>query len=144
MSAAIIMICQPAWQLPMTIGLPSASGWSVGDFLDERPPRRAHTSSTVWPGNGVGQEADEVAGMARRQRRADLAVILHAADARAVARARIDDDDRRLSRVDLHALGRNDPDQAVIDRARQLCGRRSSAPTVKVRTWGAFVPHGAT
>jgi hypothetical protein len=26
-TAAIIMVCQPAWQLAMTIGLPSASGW---------------------------------------------------------------------------------------------------------------------
>ena len=46
------------------------------------------------------QEADEVAGMAGRQRDADLAVLLHAADARAVAGARIDDDDRRLGRID--------------------------------------------
>src|SRR6476661_5156497 len=40
------------------------------------------------------QKADEVAGVTRFQFDADLAVGLEAADARAVARARVDDDKR--------------------------------------------------
>ena len=42
----------------------------------------------------IGQEADEIAGMAGLEGDADLAVGLEAADARAVPRARIDDDER--------------------------------------------------
>ena len=34
--AAAIIIAQPAWQLPITTGLPSASGWSCDHPLEER------------------------------------------------------------------------------------------------------------
>ena len=63
----------------------------------------AQTSSIVWPGIGLRQETDEVAGMAGRHGDADLAVLLHAADAGAMAGARVDDDERRLRRVDRSA-----------------------------------------
>ena len=52
------------------------------------------TSSTVWPGHRLGQEADEVAGVAGVERDADLAVVLHPADARAVAGPGIDNHER--------------------------------------------------
>ena len=45
------------------------------------------------------QESNEVAGMTGRHRHADLAVLLHPADAWAVARTRIDDNDWCLSRI---------------------------------------------
>ena len=51
---------------------------------------------------------------------ADLAVRLEAADAGAVAGARIDDDERPLSRIDLDALRRDDAHQNVVHRPRQL------------------------
>ena len=105
MIAAIIMICQPAWQLATITGLPSASGWRAATSSTKAASAR-QTSSIVWPGHRLGQEADEIAGMAGGERHADLAVLLHAADARPVAGARIDDDEGRLRRVGLHALGR--------------------------------------
>ena len=67
----------------------------------------------------VRQKADEIAGVTRRQRDADLAVLLHPADAGSVAGARIDDDDGCLGRIDLHASGWDDPDQDIIDRPFQ-------------------------
>ncbi len=63
-----------------------------------------------------GQEADEIAGMAGLERDADLAVGLEAADARAMAGARIDDDERPAGRIDFDAFRRNDPDERVVDR----------------------------
>ena len=65
------------------------------------------------------QEADEIAGMTRRQRDADLAVVLHAADARSVPGARVEHDERALARIDRYARRRDDADQRVVDRPRQ-------------------------
>ena len=58
--------------------------------------------------------------MAGPDRYADLALGLHAPDPRPVAGARIDDDDRRFQRIDGGAVRRNDADEPIIDRARQL------------------------
>ena len=69
--------------------------------------------------NRVGQKADEVAGMAGGHRDADLAVGLEAADAGAVAGARVDHHERPLALLDRDAGRRRDPHQAVIDRPRQ-------------------------
>ena len=55
--------------------------------------------------------------MAGLHRHADLAVGLEAADAGAVAGARVDDDEGPLQRVDVDAFGRNDSYERVIDRA---------------------------
>src|SRR4029453_16183833 len=57
-----------------------------------------------------------------RQSDADLGVFLEAADARAVAGARVDDHERPLLVVDLYARGRNDAHQRVI--RRPLVGPR--------------------
>ena len=117
--AAVIMVCQPAWQLAMTIGLPSASGCRAGDLFDKRRFCAADVLDRLTR-HRLGREADEVAGMAGADRDADLAVGLHAADAGPMAGARIDDDDRRLRRIDNSAFGRNDADKPIIGRARQL------------------------
>ena len=55
------------------------------------------------PGHRIGIEDDEVDGMSGAQRDADFGVFLEAADARAVARARVDDHERALGVVDLDA-----------------------------------------
>ena len=60
------------------------------------------------------QKADEIARVTRRQRDADLAVLLHAADARTVAGARIDDDDGCLGRIELRVVGWDDADQGIV------------------------------
>ena len=54
-------------------------------------------------GLGIAEEDDEVDRMARAQRDADLRIVLEAADAGAVAGARIDDDVGPPLRVDRHA-----------------------------------------
>ena len=72
------------------------------------------------PWHWLGQEADEVAGVARLQSNADLACGLETADPRPVPGTRVDDDERTLPRVDLHAARRNDPGQDIVDGARQL------------------------
>ena len=94
-----------------------------GDAGDEGGLGLAHVLDRL-AGNGIGQETDEIAGMAGGERRADLAMVLHAADAGAVARARIDHDDGRLARVarprPRAARTRN---EAVIDGAQQLSRR---------------------
>ena len=53
--AAVIMICQPAWQLAMMIGLPSASGWRFATSSMKIASAR-HTSSMVCPGIGFGRK----------------------------------------------------------------------------------------
>ena len=74
------------------------------------------------PRLGVAEEDDEVDGMAVAQGDADLRIVLEAADARAVARARVDDHVRAALRVDGDALRRHDAHQRVVD------GRSSRRP----------------
>ena len=53
--AASIMIAHPAWQLPTTQGLPSASGCKAMTFSRKTASARA-TSPMVWPGMGSGRK----------------------------------------------------------------------------------------
>ena len=89
------------------------------------------------PRNRLRQEADEIDRVAGAQRHADFALGLHAADPGSVAGARVDDDDRRLRRIDCHIRGRNDAHQRVIDRPLQACGRRAPLRPAKLSTCGA-------
>ena len=73
------------------------------DLLDEDRFGEADILDRL-AGFGAGQEADEVAGMARRHRHADLAILLHAADTRPVSGARIDDDEGPPGRIDCGAF----------------------------------------
>ena len=68
---------------------------------------------------GIAEEDDEVDRVALAQRDADLRIVLEAADAGAVARARVDDDVRTPLGIDGHALGRDDAHQRVVDRPRE-------------------------
>ena len=68
----------------------------------------------------LGQKADEVAGMARLEGDADLALRLEAANAGTVAGAWIDDDEGPLLLIDVHAFRRRDAGQHVVDRTRKL------------------------
>jgi hypothetical protein len=51
--AAMIAVCQPAWQLAITAGLPSAFGWRSRPS-SMNAASAFHTSSVVWPGIGSG------------------------------------------------------------------------------------------
>ncbi|CFE03362.1 Uncharacterised protein [Bordetella pertussis] len=53
--AAVIMICQPAWQLPTTTGRPSACGCRAMISSRKRASARI-TSSTVWVSVGCGRK----------------------------------------------------------------------------------------
>src|SRR5262249_5906822 len=66
--------------------------------------------------HGVGQEADEITGMPGLECNADFAVGLEAADAGAVAGARVDDDEGPARRVKFGARRWNHPHEAVVDR----------------------------
>ena len=83
-------------------------GFGAADILDGLARHR------------LGQEADEIAGMAGIHRDADLTVMFHAADARPMPGARIKDDEGAFFRVDHHVCGRDDPGQNVIDRALEI------------------------
>src|SRR5215510_13291400 len=69
--------------------------------------------------HGFGQEADEVARMARPERYADFAVGLESPDAGAMPGARVDNNKRTTRRVKLNRRGRDDPGKGIIDRSRQ-------------------------
>nr|GEU28058.1 hypothetical protein [Tanacetum cinerariifolium] len=64
--------------------------------------------------HGIRGETDEVARVAGLEHDADFAVVLHAADAGAVAGARVEHDERTLAGVGRHAVGRSDVTQAVV------------------------------
>ena len=102
-AAASIITAQPPWQLPTTTGF-WLCGWRSAT-MRMNSASASVMSASVWPGHRIGIEDDEVHRMAGAQRDADFGVLLEAADARAVARARIDDDERALGVVDLDARG---------------------------------------
>ncbi len=72
------------------------------------------------PGDRIGLEGDEVDRVARLHRDADLARLLHAADARPVAGARVEDHEGALPGIDLDTRGRQDAQQHVVRRPRQF------------------------
>src|SRR3989344_3600104 len=71
-------------------------------------------------GNGIGQKANEVAGMPCLEGCPDLAVGFEAADARAVARAWIDHHKRSLARIARRVGWRQDAYEAIVDRPRKV------------------------
>ena len=106
---------QPAWQLAMTQGLP----WASGCIACTRSMNAASADADIaqrLTGNRLGQEAYEVAGMARLQGVADLAVRLETADTRPMARPRIDNDEGAHQRIDPHPGFRagKDAEQHII------------------------------
>ena len=131
------MICQPAWQLPIRQGLPSASGCSAATSSTNRASASADILDGL-AGHRLRQEADEIAGMSRLKRDADLAVMLHAADAGPVAGARIENDEGPLAWID-DAFRRNDPHQGIIHRAWRV--RPSSTSSASKVRHGAPCAH---
>src|SRR4030095_15759342 len=67
-------------------------------------------------GHGLRQEPDEIAGMAGPEGDADLAVVLHAADAWPVSGTRIEHDEGPLMRINSGSGRRNDPHQGIVPR----------------------------
>ena len=113
------MTAQPAWQLPMTQGLPSAWGCNSETFFRNTASARA-ISSMVWPGHGLRQETDKITRVTGFKSDADLAVGLEAANTGAVSGARIDDDKRPARRIDLDTGRRDNADKTIVDRLVEL------------------------
>ena len=80
----------------------------------------AHDVLDGLAGNGIGQKANEVAGMACLQSSTDLAVGFETADARAMARAGIDHHERPLLGIGRRVGWRQDAYEAIVDRLRKV------------------------
>ena len=83
-------------------------------FKEDRLRTRDVADGLAW--HGVRQETDEIAGMPRLERHADLAVGLEAADARAMPGARVDDDERPPRRIELDGRRRDHFHESIVDR----------------------------
>ena len=94
----------------------------IGMELDH-PLEEFHLSfddvKELLAGRGLRPEADEIDRMTRIQGVADLALRLEAADARALAGARVDHHDRPLARVGCDPRRRHDARKRIVDRPRQ-------------------------
>ena len=99
-------------------GLALGLGMARRDLGDECRFGCAHVFDGL-PGHGLREEADEVAGMPGRHGDADLAVLLHPADAGSMAGARVDDDEGRLGRIDRLVVERDNAHQCVVHRLGQ-------------------------
>ena len=117
--AASIMIAQPAWQFPITQGLPLASGCSSDDLFDEDRLGASNIFDRLTR-HGLRQKSNEVARMAGFKCNADFAVGLESANSRTVTGARIDDDKGPQLRIDVDAVGRDNPHKSVIYRPLKL------------------------
>ena len=113
------MIAQPGLAVSDHAGL-AARVRVRGDDLFDEDGLGAGNISDGLAGNGFREKSDEVARMAGFECNADLAVGLEAANARTVAGARIDDDKRPQLRINIDAVGRNDPHKRIIDGPLQL------------------------
>ena len=95
-AAAISMMAQPAWQLPMTT-IAAAVGMQ-GRTRRITCFRQAMSSiPSAW--NRVGIEADEVTGMAGPHGDTDVARLLKTTDTRAMTRAGVGNDKGTLGRA---------------------------------------------
>jgi len=91
---------------------------SLDHFLDKTSLGFAHIFDCLT-GHRVRKKPDEIAGMSGGERHSDFAVVLHAANSRAMTGARVEHDKRPFARVDRSAFGRDNPYQRVIHRAGQ-------------------------
>jgi hypothetical protein len=99
---------------------PRARRMAGVDFTQKSSLRRAHIGQRL-AGHGLRIEDDEIHRVAVAQRDADLGFALEAADAAAVAGARIDDHPRPAILARRHrAFGRVNAHQRVVDRPLEL------------------------
>src|ERR687897_1005702 len=95
-----------------------------------------HARSPGWSGPAPDRaKRDKVDWMAGQQGLADLGLLMHAADAGAVAGARVDDDDRAFLRVRLVLWLGNYAQQHVIHRALQIAAVDHDL-VVESQQWG--------
>ena len=133
------MIAQPAWQFPITQGLPFASGYCGGDLFDEN----RFGAGNVLDGlarNGIGQKSDEVARMTGLECDTDFAVGLEAANAGAVPGAGVNDNERPQLWIDLDASGRNDAHKRIVHRALERASIDDQAPPYSRARSALFPP----
>ena len=100
-------------------GLAAAAGVQLADLAHEGR-FGAHDVLDGLAGNGIGQKANEVAGMTSLEGRADLTIGFEAANAWAVARAGIDHHERPLLGIGRRVGWRQDAYEAIVDRLRKV------------------------
>ena len=107
--------------LPTRLAVPDQTGFHLRlrvtgrDLLDKSCLGMTDIGDRLT-GDRFRQEAHEVAGVPRAKHDADLAIVLHAANAGSVTGPGIEDDERPLLGIDCDASRRNDSDQPIIDR----------------------------
>ena len=107
------MIAQPAWQFPITQGLPLGVRVRGYNLFDEDCLGASDVADRLT-GNRLGEKSDEVARVAGFECNTDLAVGLEAANTGTVAGSRIDDDKWPQLRIDVDAVGWNDAHKGII------------------------------
>ena len=83
----------------------------------------------------LGHETDKIAGVPCAKHDADLAVVLHPADAGPVSGPRVEDNERSLSRIGLGVGRRHDPNETVIHRPLQRATAHDELELVAQDVW---------
>src|SRR5262245_3246922 len=99
------------------------SGMNARDMLDE-PAQRCKDIAERLAGAGIGEKDHEIDGMPDIERDTDLGLSFEASNARAMARSRVNDNDRRLAGINavVPALvpDLNDAQQGIVGRGLEL------------------------
>src|SRR5262252_9906953 len=112
------MDCAHHYDLPAGLAVADQTRLALGVgvtldyFFDKARLRLAHILDRLT-GHRIGQEANEIAGMASGERNSDFTVVFHSANPGPMPGARVKHDERPLARVDRGAFGRDDPDEPV-------------------------------
>ena len=97
-------------RLPHPVGVPFSDNANEMDL-------RATNILDRLPWLRIGRKSDEIGGMARAQRDADFAVVLHAADTRPVTRPGVKYDEWSFGRIGFDARRRANSDERIIHRS---------------------------
>ena len=91
-----------------------------GDHFLQKTRFGLHDIFDGLVGFGIGQEPNEITGMTGLNGHTDFAFGLESGDAGAVPRARINDHEWSLDRVDWHRFWRNDARQHIVNRSGKI------------------------
>ena len=131
------MTAHPAWQFPITQGLPLASGCKRDNFFDEYRLSAGDVLDGL-PRNGIRKEADEIARMAGLHRNADFAVGFEAANTGTMPGTRVYDDERPQFRIDLNACRRSDAHKKIIHRPFKRAAIDDQFRFIVEHVWNSF------
>src|SRR5262249_22870640 len=109
---------------PSRLTIPNDTGLAFrvrmqADHLFEKECLRARHVLNGLARHWFRQETYEVTRVPGLERDTDFAVVLEPTNARTVARARVDDNERSACRIELNRLWRHDSDKSIVDRTLQ-------------------------